>query len=97
MHEKIECSQDADSSGVRLISMYDTEYVPAPSKRVRCLKLCLEQSSCQIIQNTFFNEWTHYLCDSNLLVFAPAGVILLFLLITPDALHDSVVAEMEGL
>ena len=40
------------------------------------LKLYLEQSGSYIVQNMFYNGWTHDHYVSNVFVFAPSGVVI---------------------
>lgn len=57
------------------------------------LKLHLEQSGDYIIQNMFYNGWTHDHYVSNIFVFAPNGVVIACAINAPGAMHDSTVAE----
>ena len=57
------------------------------------LKLYLEQAGNYVIQNMFYNGWTHDHYVSNVFVFAPTGVVIACALNAPGAMHDSIVAE----
>ena len=57
------------------------------------LKLYLEQSGNYIIQNMFYNGWTHDHDVSNVFVFAPGGVVIKCAVNAPGAMHDSTMAE----
>jgi hypothetical protein len=61
------------------------------------LKLCLEQSDCDEIQNQFYNGWTHDHYVSNLFAFAPDGTITACVLDCPGCCHDSEVAIIGNL
>lgn len=54
------------------------------------LNLRLEQSGDCVIQNMFYNGWTHDHYVGNVFVFAPNGVIICC---APGAMHDSTIAE----
>lgn len=60
------------------------------------LKLYLQQSGDSVIQNMFFNGWTHDHYVGNVFVFAPSGVIVMCALNAPGAMHDSQIAEWGG-
>ncbi|EGZ21147.1 hypothetical protein PHYSODRAFT_489004, partial [Phytophthora sojae] len=60
------------------------------------LKLNLEESSDSVPQNAFYNGWTHGHYVSNVLVFAPNGVIVMCAINAPGAMHDSEIAEWGG-
>lgn len=60
------------------------------------LKLYLEQSSDFVIQNMFYNGWTHDHYVSNVFVFAPAGTIIACAINAPGSMHDSQIAEWGG-
>ena len=57
------------------------------------LKLTLEQSGDFVIQNMFYNGWTHDHYVGNVFVFAPSGVIIACVLNAPGSMHDSVIAD----
>lgn len=57
------------------------------------LKLRLEQCGDVVIQNRFYNGWTHDHYVSNVLVFAPHGRIIACALNAPGSFHDSTVAS----
>lgn len=57
------------------------------------LKLYLEQSSDTVIQNMFYNRWTHDQYLGNVFVFAPNGVIIACAINAPGSMHDSTIAE----
>ncbi|KAG9404967.1 hypothetical protein AC1031_004065 [Aphanomyces cochlioides] len=61
------------------------------------LKLYLEQSGDAVIQNMFYNGWTHDHYVSNVFVFCPNGVIAACVLNAPGSMHDSLIAECGGL
>ena len=52
------------------------------------LKLYLEQSGSYIVQNMFYNRWTHDHYVSNVFVFAPSGVVIACAINAPGAMHD---------
>ena len=57
------------------------------------LKLMLEQSGNHLIQNRFYNGWTHDHYVANLFVFVPDGTICACALNAPGSIHDSQLAE----
>lgn len=57
------------------------------------LKLLLEQSQDFVVQNMFYNGWTHDHYVSNVLVFAPNGTVIACAINAPGSMHDSVVSE----
>lgn len=57
------------------------------------LKLYLQQSGDVIIQNMFYNGWTHDHYISNVFVFAPHAVVIACAINAPGSIHDSIVAE----
>ena len=57
------------------------------------LKLYLEQSSCCVIQNRFYNGWTHDHYVTNILGFCPAGTIVVACTNVPGCIHDSTVCD----
>ena len=57
------------------------------------LKLRLEQSSDGMIQNIFYNGWTHDHYISSIFVFAPNGCIIACAINAQGSMHDSTVAE----
>ena len=57
------------------------------------LKLYLEQSGNYIIQNMFYNGWTHNHYVSNVFVFAPNGVVIACAVNALGVMHNSTVAE----
>lgn len=61
------------------------------------LKLTLEQSGDSIIQEMFYNGWTHSHYVSNVFVFAPNGVVIACVTNAPGAMHDSSIAECGNL
>ncbi len=61
------------------------------------LKLYLEQAGNVVIQNYFYNGWTHDHYVNNVLAFLPNGKIWTCALNAPGSWHDSVIAEMGGL
>ena len=52
------------------------------------LKLHLEASPSCAIQNCFYNGWTHDHYMSNILIFSPAGTIVVACLNIPGSIHD---------
>jgi len=56
------------------------------------LKLLLQQSGNIIIQNRFYNGWTHDHYVSNVFVFSPLGKIIACAINAPGCLHDSTIA-----
>jgi len=57
------------------------------------LKLYLQQSSNAMIQNIFYNGWTHDHYVGNVFVFAPSGVVIACSFNAPGSMHDSAIAE----
>ncbi len=57
------------------------------------LKLYLEQSGDQVIQNMFYNGWIHDHYVSSVFVFRPDGTIPRTAINYPDWLYDSQIAE----
>jgi hypothetical protein len=57
------------------------------------LKLCLQQSGDVVLQNMFYNGWTHDHYVSSVLVFCPDGTIPMCCLNAPGCMHDSAIAE----
>ena len=57
------------------------------------LKLYLEQAGDTIIQNMFYNGWTHDHYVSSVLVFCHDGTIPIACYNMPGCLHDSTIAE----
>ncbi len=53
------------------------------------VKLLLEKSGDDTMQNNFFNGWTHDHYVSNLFLFAPDGLIRGAYVNAPGVLHDS--------
>lgn len=60
------------------------------------LKLHLEQSNDPVLQNAFYNGWTHGHYVSNVFVFTPNGVITACAINAPGSMHDSLIAEWGG-
>lgn len=46
-----------------------------------------------VIQNMFYNGWTHDHYVSNISIFAPNGIVIIFALNAPGSRHDSAIAE----
>lgn len=67
------------------------------SEKVWCtvdgLKLMLEQAPNSIIQEQFYNGWTHDHYVTNVLCFCPDGTIPIAAFNMPGSFHDSTVAE----
>ena len=57
------------------------------------LKLMLEQSGDAIIQEQFYNGWTHNHYVMSVICFRPDGTIPIVFCNIPDAVHDSQVAD----
>lgn len=60
---------------------------------VDCLKLYLQQNGDAIIQNMFYNGWTHDHYVGNLFVFAPSGIVIACAYNAPGSMHDSTIAD----
>jgi hypothetical protein len=58
------------------------------------LKLKLQQSGNQVIQNNYYNGWTHDHYVSNVFVFCPDGTIPICYYNVPGSLHDSNIATI---
>lgn len=61
------------------------------------LKLLLQQSGDSVIQNMFYNGWTHDHYVSNIFVFAPNGLIIFYAINAPGSMHDSQICDWGGL
>ena len=57
------------------------------------LKVEVERSPEMLIQNCFYNGWTHGHYVSNVLCFCPDGTIPIACVNVPGTVHDSMVAE----
>lgn len=57
------------------------------------LEIYLEQSGDCVIQNMFYNGWTHDHYVGNVLVFSTSGVIIDCAFNAPWAMHDSKITE----
>ena len=57
------------------------------------LKLNIEESSDFIVQNRFYNGWTHGHYVSSVIVFCPDGTIPILCYNVPGCIHDSTIAE----
>ena len=57
------------------------------------LKITLEQSGDALIQERFYNGWTHDHYVSSVLCFCPDGTIPIAYVNIPGAFHDSQIAE----
>ena len=57
------------------------------------LKLYLEQAGDSVIQNQFYNGWTHDHYVSAVFVFCPDGTIPIGTWNVPGSFHDSTIAE----
>ena len=57
------------------------------------LKITLEQSSDALIQEHFYNAWTHDHYVSSVLCFCLDGIILIAYFNIPTAVHDSQIAD----
>ena len=60
------------------------------------LKLMLEQSSDCVIQERFYNGWTHDHYVTNVFTFAPNGTIVDMVINGPGNMHDSTLALYGG-
>lgn len=56
----------------------------------------LQQSGGFLLHYMFYNRWTHDHYFSNILVFAPDGVVIICALNGPGAMHDSLIAEWRN-
>lgn len=83
--DEIKAFQDAIAAKY---SMLEDVYAVADG-----LKLYLEQAGDNVIQNMFYNGWTHDHYVGNVFVFAPNGCIIASAINAPDAMHDSTIAE----
>ncbi len=61
------------------------------------LKLMLEQSGNALIQEQFYNGWTHDHYVTSVMCFCPDGTILIAFCNIPGAIHDSQVADYGDL
>jgi hypothetical protein len=61
------------------------------------LKLRLEKSGDETMQNNFFNGWTHDHYVSNLFLFSPDGKIRGCYKNAPGTFHDSTMANMSSI
>lgn len=61
------------------------------------LKLYLEQAGDCIMQNMFYNGWTHDHYVSAVLVFTPDGTIPIAVYNVPGDFHDSTIADWGGI
>ena len=52
------------------------------------LKLTLQQSGDCVIQEMFYNGWTHDHYVGNIFVFAPSGVVIYCVINAPGNMHD---------
>lgn len=57
------------------------------------LKLMLEQSGDTVIQEMFYNGWTHDHYVGNVFVFAPNGCVINCVINAPGNMHDSCIAD----
>ncbi len=57
------------------------------------LKLYLEQSGDVVLQNMFYNGWTHDPYVSSVFVFGPDGTIPIAAINYPGCFHDSQIAD----
>jgi hypothetical protein len=58
------------------------------------LKILLQRAGDDIVQNRFYNGWTHDHYVSNVFVFAPDGTIVMAVLNCPGSMHDSELATL---
>lgn len=73
-------------------SMLDDVYAVADG-----LKLQLEQSGDTVIQEMFYNGWTHDHYVGNVFVFGPNGMVIACVINAPGNMHDSCIAEWGSL
>ena len=61
------------------------------------LKLKLQRSAGQKIQERYYNGWTHDHCVTSVLCFCPDGTIRIAYFNCPGSFHDSHVADLGGI
>ena len=61
------------------------------------LKLEIERSPNPVVENRFYNGWTHGHYVTNILCFTPDGTIPLACVNVPGCIHDSTVSEWGGI
>lgn len=61
------------------------------------LKLYLEQAGDTVIQEMFYNGWTHDHYVGNVFAFAPSGLIIACTVNCPGTMHDSQICDFGGL
>lgn len=57
------------------------------------LQLTLEQSGDAIIEEMFYNGWTHNHYVNNVFVFAPGGIAVSCFINSPGTMNDSSIVE----
>lgn len=87
--DEIKCHQDAIADKYPLLG---DVYAVADG-----LKLYLEQSGDTVIQNMFYNGWTHDHYVSNVFVFSPSGLIVACAINAPGSMHDSQICDWGGI
>jgi hypothetical protein len=61
------------------------------------LKVTLEQSSDHLIQEQYYNGWTHDHYVSSVLCFRPDGMIPIASINIPSSVHNSQIADYGGI
>jgi hypothetical protein len=61
------------------------------------LNLTLEQSCDALIQEQYYEGWTHDHYVSSVLCFCPDGMIPIAFIIIPGNIHDSQIADYGGI
>jgi hypothetical protein len=98
-NERSRPSMPTDNEIAGFVSAISTKY-PALTNcwgAIDGLKLWLQRSGNNKIQNLFFNSWTHnhYVC--NLFLFSPDGKIQACYVNAPGTMHDSTMASWSGI
>lgn len=57
------------------------------------LKFHMQKAREFLIQNLFYNEWTHVHFDENVLLFAPSWSVILFDRNVKGSFHESTIAH----
>ena len=57
------------------------------------IKLTLQQSGTDVIQDAFYNGWMHDHYVTSVVCFCPNGIIPIDFFNVPDCVHDSLVAD----
>jgi hypothetical protein len=61
------------------------------------LKIPIQKSGDEEIQNAFYNGWLHCHFIGCIFAFAPSGLIVAYTVNAPGSWHDSIIAESGGL